>query len=68
MYDVWKTEVPRGVLRRPCLPIEPDTERLMDLNKVDLLKLATTEIIFENKEDVDKLWRVTKSVWIKDKT
>lgn len=50
MYDVWKTEVPRGVLRRPCLPIEPDTERLMDLNKVDLLKLATTEIIFENKE------------------
>ncbi|KAI1033799.1 hypothetical protein LB503_011018 [Fusarium chuoi] len=46
IYQVWQSQDPPTTFRRPCLPIEPEAERLLDLNNVALLKIRTIIVNF----------------------
>ncbi|KAF4442114.1 serine threonine kinase [Fusarium acutatum] len=63
LYQTWKSQNSSDVLKRPCLPIEPDTERLLDLNNVDLLKILDIIITLRNNQDLKSFYKATETVW-----
>ncbi|EXK24853.1 serine/threonine protein kinase [Fusarium oxysporum f. sp. melonis 26406] len=61
IYQVWESEDPRAAPRQPCLPVEPEIEKLSKC----ILKTLTIRITLTKEQDFELFQKVPQNLWKK---
>ncbi|KAK2668256.1 Protein kinase domain [Fusarium oxysporum f. sp. vasinfectum] len=61
IYQVWKSEDPRAAPRQPCLPVDPEIEKLSEC----ILKILTIRITLAKEQDFELFQKVPQNLWKK---